>query len=708
MRTEAAQAARAPDAATARPRHPGAQSAPREEISELARALFRPRAVALIGVGNEPTRPDGLALHLVRRHLFRGAVYPISGGRRVIQGARAWVDLASVPRPVDLALIQCEGDAAIAAVEECGRARIPVAVVQDAFAETGASEESRAARTARLLATARRYGVRVLGPESAGVVIPGANLALTDEAAFFPRPLRGGGIMLLSHGGAALGALYARAGTRGMGFAGLIGLGAELDLTLGEIGGAAADRSDIEAFLLLIGEIKHSASLARFAAKAHATGKPIIAYRLRGAARDAGAAADEFLRAHGILRVDQLDTLFELAPMVVRRRPARGRAVGLVSLTRGAGALVGDRLARVGVAVDGLDQLARERLEQKGVKLCKGPIIDVPPATDADGIRATLDEALDAPNTDAVLAVLGAGGDQDPKAAVAPIVVAAQRADKPLAALVMSEATETTRLLTAAGIAAFRVAESAADGIRAFLDWTPPSAPGFFWDDEPVSLGRARVLHAGQAIQIFRLLGITIPTMLWLRRDTEVPRSLPFPPPYVLKVLSPDIEHRAGVGGLAVGLETLTAVHLNAETMLRQVRAARPEAYLDGLAIQRLERGLVEVSIGFRRDPEAGPIVTLAMGGGLASLYVDRAIRLAPIDRSSAYSMIDEVRGLAPFRAHGAKPRADCDALAAAIVAMSSFALIAAPRVLAAAIDPLLVKGEGQGAVALDGWMRTE
>jgi len=302
--------------------------------------------------------------------------------------------------------------------------------------------------------------------------------------------------------------------------------------------------------------------------------------------------------------------------------------------------------------------------------------------------------------------VLGAAAETDPEAAVAPVIDAALRADKPLAALVVPESPEALRLLSSAGIAAFRTPEAAADGIRAFLHWSPPTAPALLWEDEAPRA--QRILHAGQAMQIFRLLGIPIPTMLWIRRDGPVPKSLPFPPPYVLKVLSPDIEHPIEIGGLALGLETISAVQAAADDIVRRVGAARPDAFIDGVAIQRMERGLLEVAIGFRRDPEAGPVVTLEMGEGMGEIYDDRAVRLAPIDRATAYDMIDEVKGLAQIRGYRNRTRGDLEALAGALVAMSSFALIAAPRVLAASADPLLVRAEGKGVVALDGVMTTE
>jgi acyl-CoA synthetase (NDP forming) len=570
------------------------------------------------------------------------------------------------------------------------------------------------ARRERLVEAGRRHDVRILGPGSSGLVVPSTGLALTTEPAFGARKLAAGRLMMLAQGGGALGPLHSRGAARDLGFAALVSLGEELDLALGEVGALAAPDPDVDAFLLFLSGLRHTAPLAHFAAAAHAHGKPILAYKLR---RDpaaptmseaADAAADAFFAAHGIVRVDQFETLLELAPMMVRRRPARGRTAAVVSTAECAGALAADRLASLGVAVDGLDDLARERLAQAGVSLAAGRVADLSDAPKPDAVRAVLDEALDAPNNDVVLAVLGAGAEIDAEAALAPVIAAAQRSDKPLAALVAPEAPEALRLLSAAGIAAFRTPEAAADGLRGFLQWSPPTAPPLLWDDDVPARAGHRVLHAGQAMQIFRLLGITIPTMFWLKRDTEPPKAMPFPPPYVVKVLSPHIRHPADIGGIALGIETVSALRFAIETVTVNAAAAEPDAYLDGVAIQRLERGLAEVAIRFERDPEVGPIVTLAMGEGREETYGDRAVRLAPFDRGTAYAMIDEVRGLTPLRGHRNRAPGDLDALAQALVAMSSFALITAPRVLAAAVDPLLVRGQGQGIVALDGWMKTE
>jgi acyl-CoA synthetase (NDP forming) len=693
---------------------PAAEAAPAEEVrlsvvparKELAERLLKPASVALIGAGTDPDEPQGRPLHLLRLHGFQGHIHPVNASRRVVQGVGAVQAVAALPAPVDQALILLEGDTAIDAVEACGRAGIPVAVLRSALAHDDPAIVR--ARRERLVDAARRHDLRILGPGSSGLVVPATGLSLTTEPAFAARKPGTGRFMVLSHGGSAMGALFSRAAARALGFAALVSVGQELDLSLGEIGTLAADDPEIDAFLLFLHGLDRTDALVRFAAKAHAADKPIIAYKLkRGPAarpdETVDGASEAFFAAHGIIRVDQFEALLELAPMMVRRRPARGRTAAVISTAECAGTLMADRLTSLGIAVDGLDGLARDRLAQQGVALGPARVADIAPKA----MRAVLDEALDAPNNDVVLAVLGAGAEINAEEATAPVIAAAQRADKPLAALVVPEAPEALRSLAAAGVAAFRTPEAAADGLRAFLAWTPRTTPPILWEEEAPRAGH-RVLHAGQAMQIFRLLGIPIPTMLWIKRESPLPKSLPFPPPYVLKVLSPDIEHRIEIGGMALGIETISAVAAAADDIAARVAETRPDAFLDGMMIQRLERGLAEVAIGFRRDPEAGPVVTLAMGEGMADIYGDRAVRLAPIDRMTAYAMIDEVKGLARLRGYRNRPRGDLDVLAHVLIAMSSFALITAPRVLEATVDPLLIRAQGQGAVALDGWMKTE
>ena len=173
--------------------------------------------------------------------------------------------------------------------------------------------------------------------------------------------------------------------------------------------------------------------------------------------------------------------------------------------------------------------------------------------------------------------------------------------------------------------------------------------------------------------------------------------------PVALKILSPDIAHKTEAGGVALGLPDGQTAAVAAREMEKRVKAHAPGAKLEGFLIQKMERGLAEVILGFRRDPLVGPTVTVGLGGVLAEIYKDAATRLAPVDEAEARQMIDEVKGLATIRGYRNLPRGDVAALAKAIATFSTLAHGAFAEVAEAEINPLLVKREGEGVVAVDG-----
>jgi hypothetical protein len=169
--------------------------------------------------------------------------------------------------------------------------------------------------------------------------------------------------------------------------------------------------------------------------------------------------------------------------------------------------------------------------------------------------------------------------------------------------------------------------------------------------------------------------------------------------PVALKVLSPDLAHLTDAGGVALDVTDRETMREAAESIRMAVAAAYPHARLEGFLVQRMETGVAEVLLGYRDNPETGPVVVLGAGGILAEVYSDVATRLAPVDLATAQAMIDEVPGLAAVRGYRSQRPGDRDALAAAVQAFSELARISQPRVLEAEINPLLIKHDGIVAV---------
>ncbi|MGZ5093789.1 MAG: acetate--CoA ligase family protein, partial [Burkholderiales bacterium] len=173
------------------------------------------------------------------------------------------------------------------------------------------------------------------------------------------------------------------------------------------------------------------------------------------------------------------------------------------------------------------------------------------------------------------------------------------------------------------------------------------------------------------------------------------------PYPVVAKILSPDILHKTDAGGVVLNIGDAEALQSAALDIVTRVRSKHPQAKIEGILVQRMEKGLAELILGYKRDPQVGPVVVLGIGGVLAEIYHDFAVRLAPVSVEGAASMIDEVKGLAVIRGYRGMPRGDLAALARAVSAFSQIAFI--DSVAEAEINPLMVKREGEGVVAVDG-----
>ena len=173
--------------------------------------------------------------------------------------------------------------------------------------------------------------------------------------------------------------------------------------------------------------------------------------------------------------------------------------------------------------------------------------------------------------------------------------------------------------------------------------------------------------------------------------------------PCVAKVVSKDILHKTEAGGVVLGIDTEKQLASGLADIQNRISEELPEAKIDGYLIQSMEKGLAEVLVGYRLDELVGPTVVLSAGGVLAEVYSDAAVRLAPVNRATAFEMIEEVKGLAPIRGYRGLPKGDLDALADALIALSQLAFIKRPKLIEAEINPLIIKPEGQGALAADG-----
>jgi len=680
-------------------------------MTALAPALLNPRRIALVGASADPSRLTARAQVYLRKHGFDGALYPVNPRAATILGERAYPSLAEIPGEVDLAYLLLGTEHVEGVIADVAAKGIPVAaILADGFAEAGPEGQ---ARQARLLATARAAGVRILGPNSMGLINLNSRTACSVNAALEAESLPAGRLALVSQSGSMLGAIMARGAARGLGFSHLISTGNEADLTASEIAGLLVDDPQVDAILLFLEAIRRADLLAAAARRAHAAGKPIIAFKLgrssfgaelatshTGALAGSDAAADAFFRANGIARVTMIEALLEAPALFIGRQPlaAPKRAVSVMTTTGGGGAMAVDALGVAGIETRAPGPAAVEGLQAAGLPH-HGRMIDVTLAgTRADKVQAALAALAADPETDLALSVIGSSAQFRPHDAVAGILGAAQAGHaKPIAAFLVPQADLSLRMLGEAGVPAFRTPESCADAIRAFLDWRAPrEAPA----TRSVGFPLPARPDEGDARQLFAMLGIDTGYSV-MTTPHDAPEGLNFP--VALKVLSPDLAHKTEVGGVALNLPDAAALQAEAAAMLARVRERAPEARITGFLVQPMVRGLAEAIIGFRRDPEAGPVVLVGAGGVLAELHRDTALRCAPVTEAEAREMIAEVKGLRPVSGWRSLPRGDLEALARAVVAVSRLAAL--PEVAEAEINPLIIRAEGRGVAVADAWV---
>ncbi|MBO6521965.1 MAG: acetate--CoA ligase family protein [Rhodospirillales bacterium] len=683
-------------------------------MSDLVQALLTPRGVALVGASADPSKNTGRPQRFLAAHGYKGAIYPVNPSRDEVQGLRAYKSVADIDGPCDQAFIMVPADYVIDAVRQCGEIGVKVATIySDGFAETGAEGQ---AKQDELLAVAAAAGVRILGPNSMGVICPASRLTLSVNAVLEMDDVPVGRMGLVSQSGTILGTLLSRGAARGIGYSRMLSVGNEADVGVGELVDVLVDDPETDAILLFLEALRDAPVLARAARRAFDAGKPVMAYKLgrskagqavalshSGALAGEDKAVDAFFRANGIVRIETLETLFEMPPLLMGQKPPKGKRVGVMTTTGGGASTVVDRLGAAGLDVIPAPEAVHERLKDFNLSIGRGPLIDLTMAGTREGVYgAALEALLESDACDAVVCVVGSSAQFHPELAVAPIVEVGGEASKPVSAFMVPQADASLRLLADAGIAAFRTPEACADAMRAFFQWRAPAGDAI---PANASADGKTVIPKDEAesLAVFASLGVPVAPHAVISGAGDA-HGLSYP--LAVKALSADLPHKTEAGAVKLGMGSDVELADAIDEIRANVAKHMPDLTLDRFLVEEMVKGVGEVLVGFRLDPQVGPVVVLSPGGILAEVYGDSAIRMAPVSQADALAMIDEVQGLAPLRGYRNLPKGDLAALADAIVKISSLATIEKPP-LDAEINPMIVCGEGKGVFAVDGLVIT-
>ena len=680
----------------------------------LADALLRPQSIAIVGASSNLKKNNSRPQRYLAKHGYEGTVYPVNPGYDQLFDLPCHPTVSAIGAPVDHAYLMVPTAAIEPAVLDCIAAGVRCAsIFSGGFAEAGPEGE---ALQNRIVDIAREGGLRLLGPNSLGVINANAGVTLSANAVLERDRMEAGRIGLVSQSGSLIGALVSRGQARGINFGTLVSVGNECDLSVGEIAGMMLEDPQLDVVTLFLETLRHRDALEAMAWKSREMGKPVIAYVLgqsefgrslaqshTGALAGDAVAMEAFLSDMGILRVSLFETLIEAPALLAGRPRAKGRRGAVVTTTGGGGALVADNLGARGITMAAPDAALRETLLGHGLDIGDSPIVDLTMGgTREEVVDACLASLTAREDVDLVVMVVGSSSEFHPHLAVSPLAKWA-KAGKPVAAFLCPNAVQSLELLQQVGVPAFRTPESCADAVNAYLSWREPRAlPRAELPPEIAALLAGEgALNESQSLALLAALGIDVAQSVVLGLDAPVPDSLRYP--VVAKVLSDRIAHKSDVGGVVIGIGSAAELAEARVRILESVARHLPDVQPDGILVQTMHRGLGEAIVGFHDDPLAGPVVLVGMGGILAETYRDVSVRLAPVDLATAREMVAEVKGFAALRGARGQPRGDLDSLARVVVNLSRLATPGGPAVTGAEINPVLVGPEGMGSVAVDG-----
>jgi acetyltransferase len=690
--------------------------------------LFEPRSVAVIGASETKGKVGAVLMSNLTAAGYQGRLFAVNPKYEQVYRVPCFRSVAHLPEPVDLAVIATPAPTVAEVVEQCGRRGVRAAVVITAgFSEVGAEG---AAMERHVLESARRHGLRLLGPNCLGILRPELGL----NATFAHSRGLPGSLGLISQSGAVCSAMLDWAEPNRVGFSSVVSLGGSVDLDFGELIDYLAHDPKTDHILLYIEGIRDA---RRFLSSMRAAAriKPVILMKVgrnaagsRAAVSHTGAIVgtddvfEAVVRRSGAVRVASIGQLVAAAQALSSHLRPRGERLAVITNGGGPGVMAADRAADLGLPLAELspDTLAVLR-RALPPNWSHGNPVDL--IGDADSARygAAVAACLADPGVDGILAILTPQAMTEPEEAARAVLEAARGASKPLVACWMGEASVAgaRKLLHDGGIPVFRTPDPAVEmfaHVSAFyrnqklLLQTPgPRSPQAEPNIEAARQlieaalreGR-RILGAAESMALLECFHLPTARAAIARSPAEaatLARSVGFP--VAMKIHSPDITHKSDVAGVRLNLPSEEAVQAAYQKMLDEVHSRRPSARLEGVVIEPMIRrpNGRELMIGVVRDRVFGPAISFGAGGTAVEVLRDRTIALPPLNPFLAEEMVGRTRIAKMLGSFRDLPPIHMDALVAALLRVSEM-VCELPWLEELDINPLIA--DENGVIVLD------
>lgn len=682
--------------------------------------FFRPKSIAVVGA----TEAEGKVGQAVFNNLlqFGQALYPVNPKYSKLMGLKCYKSLAELPQAPDLVIIATPAATVPDIIEQCGRKGSRSAMIlSSGFREAGTHGVG---LYKEMMHHARKHGVRIIGPNCMGLQTPELKLNATFSPAL-PAP---GRVAFISQSGALGSAILDWAASKNVGFSYFVSLGNMADIGFDQLIDYFGADSRTSCILLYMESLSNARKFMS-AARAFARSKPVVVLKAGASAEGARAALshtgamagndavfDAAFQRAGVIRVRNIQQLFDVAQALAMQPPPPGKRLAVVTNAGGPGILATDALIRAGGT---LAPLAPETIEKLDAILpdawSKGNPVDVMGDAKVEHYSAALRACLFDPNVDAVLSILTAQSVTDPEA-VAKMVVKDAKAvfNKPVYTSWMGyEAVLNGRQVLEKGkVPWYPFPERAVDTFmhmvryRENLDMLyemPPDLPIEFPDmrrDDARKLvervqaqGRTE-MNEIESKELLACYGIPVNLGRVARsaeEAAELAQNIGFP--VAMKIESPDIWHKLDVGGVFLNVATPQEAAEAYRYMFEHIPRRRPDARLTGVSIEKMQKNLHEVLIGSVKDPVFGPVIVFGLGGSATEIWKDRTIGLPPLNLALAKHLIEGAKVAQLLKGYRHLPPAPM-ALLQTVICRFAYLIMDLPEVREFDINPFAMSAE--------------
>ena len=692
--------------------------------------IFSPKSVAVIGATENVGSVGRTILDNLIKGNFPGKIFPVNPKRDTVLGVKAYPSITAVPETPDLAVIITPPPTVPGIVRDCGAKGVKgVIIISAGFKEIGpvGVELER-----QVLEEATKAGIRIVGPNCLGVMVPGNKFNATF-AADMAKP---GSVGFISQSGALCTAILDWSLKENVGFSAFVSLGSMLDIGWGDLISHLGDDPNTKSIVIYMESIGDARSFLS-AAREVALTKPIIVIKpgrtdaaAKAAASHTGSltGSDEVLQAAfqrvGVLRVDTISELFDMAEVLAKQPRPKGPRLTIVTNAGGPSVIATDMLIGSGAQ---LAELSAETMAAFNAILpptwSHNNPVDIIGDAKPELYAKSLEIASKDPNTDGMLVILTPQAMTDPTATAECLKPYAHIPNKPVIASWMGAdiVAKGEDILNAADIPTFKYPDRAAkafyymwnssENLRSLYE-TPPMAP----EDERGEIDRdkaaaiiSEVRKSGRTLltefeskKLLAAYGIpTVETHIATTESDAVKQAARLGFPVVLKLHSETITHKTDVGGVQLNLRTASAVRQAYKAIESSCAKKAGKEHFQGVTVQpMIKLDGYEIIIGSSIDPQFGPVLLFGTGGQLVEVFKDRALGLPPLNATLARRMMERTKIYTALKGVRGRKSANLAAIEQLLVRFSQL-VVEQPWIAEIDINPLLVSAER--IFALDG-----